>query len=258
MHRQRDPSDVSAALRFASEDAPGGGPAEGPTAHSNMEAKDVPPALAPVTPLARGERLGYSMRGDRDQNPPGMSLLALLAEDLRTHESPFAHGFVCLAVNRFGNWRMGLPKPLRVPCTLVYEFLYLCVLWLARIELPYIVKVGRRVRLWHNGGCVLGALYIGDDVQIRHNVTLGLAHHGAPLTSLPIIEERVLIGAGACVLGPITIGHDSIVAANAVVTQDVPPYSLVGGIPGRVIRTLEERERLTSVRVRDAIERQAG
>jgi serine O-acetyltransferase len=226
-----------------------------------MEAKDVPPAApaaTPVTPLERGTRLGYTMRGDANQNPPGLSLLALLCEDLRTHESLFAHGFVALAVNRLGNWRMGLPRLLRAPLRFVYEFVYGCVLWLARIEMPYIVKVGRRVRIWHNGGCVLGALYIGDDVQIRHNVTLGLAHHGAPLTSLPIIEDRVLIGAGACILGPITIGHDSIIAANAVVTQDVPPYSLVGGIPGRVLRTLEERELPTTVRVRESRERKAG
>jgi serine O-acetyltransferase len=86
---------------------------------------------------------------------------------------------------------MGLPRLLRAPLRYVYAFLYVCALWLARIEVPYIVKVGRRVRIWHNGGCVLGALYLGDDVQMRHNVTLGLAHHGAPLTSLPIIEERV-------------------------------------------------------------------
>lgn len=226
-----------------------------------MEAKDVPPApggdTAQATSRASGERAGYTMRGDRDQNPPGMSLLALLMEDLRTHESLFAHGFVALAVNRFGNWRMSLPRWLRPPFTLLHALLYVCVLWLARIEMPYIVKVGRRVRIWHNGGCVLGALCIGDDVQIRHNVTLGLAHHGAPLTSLPIIEERVLIGAGACVLGPVTIGHDSIIAANAVVTRDIPPYSLVGGIPGKVLRTLEECERVTSVSVRDSL-RKAG
>lgn len=213
---------------------------------------------APLGELERGKHLGYDMRGERDQNPPGLSLWGLLCEDLRTHESLFAHGFVALAVNRFGNWRMGLPRLLRAPCTLLYTFLYTCVLWAARIELPYIVKVGRRVRIWHSGGCVLGALYIGDDVQIRHNVTLGLAQHGAPLTSLPIIEERVLIGAGACVLGPITIGHDSVIAANAVVTRDVPPYSLVGGIPGKVLRQLEECERMTSVNVRETVVRRAA
>jgi len=218
-----------------------------------MEAKDVPhpDSTPPATPeRPRGELLDFPMRGDRNQNPPGMSLLALLREDLRTHESPLAHGFVAIAVNRLGNWRMGLPKLLRFPFSLLHDFLYALTLWTARIELPYIVKVGRRVRIWHNGGCVLGALYIGDDVQIRHNVTLGLAHHGAPLTTLPIIEDRVIIGAGACVLGPITIGHDSVIAANAVVTRDIPPYSLVGGIPGKVLRQLEECERMTAVRVR--------
>ena len=223
-----------------------------------MEAKDVPAAgegTREAALLAR-ER-AHPMRGDRDQNPPGMSLLALLREDLRTHESLFSQGFLAVAVNRFGNWRMRLPKLLRAPCTLLYRFLSLWVLWLARIELPYIVKVGRRVRIWHHGGCVLGALSIGDDVQIRHNVTLGLAHHGAPLSTLPLIEERVVIGAGACVLGPITVGHDSVIAANAVVTHDVPPYSLVGGIPGRVQRTHEERERLTHVSVRSSIDRAA-
>src|SRR5262245_10448653 len=120
----------------------------------SMEAKDVPhpdstpPATPPERP--RGELLDFPMRGDRNQNPPGMSLLALLREDLRTHESPFAHGFVAIAVNRLGNWRMGLPKLLRFPFSLLHDFVYALTLWTARIELPYIVKVGRRVRIWHN------------------------------------------------------------------------------------------------------------
>ena len=197
-----------------------------------------------------GEVLQFDMRGSRNQNPPELSLLALLREDLRTHESPFAHGFVALAVNRLGNWRMDLPRWLRPPFTLLYSILYVWTLWAARIELPYIIKVGRRVRIWHNGGSVLGARWIGDDVQIRHNVTLGLARHGAPITELPIIEERVIIGAGACVLGPIRVGHDSVIGANAVVTKDVPPYSLVGGIPGQVLKTLEPTERETTVKVK--------
>jgi serine O-acetyltransferase len=198
------------------------------------------------------------MRGDRDQNPPGMSLLALLREDLRTHESLFSHGFWALLVNRFGNWRMSRPRWLRAPLKPVYELMLQWCFWFVRIEVPYLVKVGRRVRIWHNGNCVLGALYIGDDVQVRHNVTLGLAQHGAPLTTLPIIEDRVLIGVGAVVLGPITIGHDSIIAANSVVTQDVPPYSLVGGIPGKVIRRLEEREIATHVNVRETVIRRGA
>jgi len=189
------------------------------------------------------------MRGERDRNPPGMSLLALLREDLATHESLFAHGFLALAVNRLGNWRMGLPRLLRPPFTLLYRFLHVATLWCARIEMPYIVQVGRRVRLWHQGGSVLGARCIGDDVQIRHNVTLGLANHGDPVTACPIIEERVILGAGACVLGAVCVGHDSIVAANAVVTKDVPPYSLVGGVPAKVLKTFEHAPLSTTVRL---------
>jgi len=218
-----------------------------------MSTQEVPPARAEAVQLSHGAaRHGYTMRGDKNQNPPGMSLLALLREDARTHESIFCQGFLAVAVNRLGNWRMGLPRLLRPPFTLLYDFLQVFTLWTARIEVPYITKIGRRVRLWHHGSSVLGALAIGDDVQIRHNVTMGLANHGDPLTAIPLIEERVLIGAGACILGPITVGHDSIVAANAVVIHDVPPYSIVGGIPARVLKTLEPVARVTDVRTKAA------
>ncbi len=198
-----------------------------------------------------GEVLRFPMRGEHDQNPPGIGLLALLREDLHTHQSLFAQGFWAVAVNRFGNWRMGIRwKLLRAPMTVVYSVLYRIVHWSTRIELPYISKVGRRVRIWHHGGCVLGARAIGDDVQIRHNVTFGLANHGDPITAIPIIEERVIVGAGAAILGEITIGHDSVIGANAVVTRDVPPHSLVVGIPARVVRSLEPVELQVTVRTK--------
>ena len=215
-----------------------------------MSTQEVPPSQIQLS--RGGERLGYTMRGDKNQNPPGLSLFALLREDARTHERIFCQGFLAVAVNRLGNWRMDLPGLLRPPFTLLYNFMLHVTLWSARIEVPYIIKIGRRVRLWHHGGSVLGALAIGDDTQIRHNVTMGLANHGDPLTAIPLIEERVLIGAGACILGPITVGHDSIVAANAVVIHDVPPFSIVGGIPARVLKTLEPVERATNVRTKAA------
>ena len=208
------------------------------------------PRIASSDGPAHAEIIDFPMRGDRNQNPEGVSLLALVREDLRTHGSFFAQGFWALAVNRLGNWRMGLPRALRLPFTLVYDLMYRMVHWTCRIELPYIVRVGRRVRIWHHGGCVLGARSIGNDVQIRHNVTFGLAGHGDPIHRLPIIEDRVIVGAGAALRGPITIGHDSVIGANAVVTQDVPPYSLVAGIPGRVIRKLEQEERSTAVQTK--------
>ena len=215
-----------------------------------MELQTPLPATPPAPPTVN-EVLQFPMRGEKDQNPAGLSLLSLLLEDLRTHQSLFAHGFWAVAVNRLGNWRMSVrPRLLRAPFTLLYDFLYRVVLWTARIELPYIIKVGRRVRIWHHGGCVLGARWLGDDAQFRHNVTIGLANHGDPIHLLPIIEERVVVGAGAVILGAIRIGHDSIIGANAVVTKDIPPHSLVGGIPGRVLRTLEPTELQTTVRVK--------
>ncbi|MFT5289277.1 MAG: serine O-acetyltransferase [Planctomycetota bacterium] len=189
----------------------------------------------------------FPMNGSRNQNPAGMGLWALFREDLRTHGIFFSQGLWALSVNRFGNWRMDRNKLVRILTRPMYMFAYRLVHWITRLELPYIVKCGRRVRIWHHGGCVLGACEIGDDVQIRHNITFGLSTHGDPIHQLPIIEDRVIIGAGAAIVGPIRIGHDSIVGANAVVTKDVPPYSLVAGIPAKVIRKLEEKPLLTHV-----------
>src|SRR5262249_8342486 len=102
-------------------------------------------------------------KGDHNQNPPGIGLFALLREDLHTHEGNFfEQGFWAVAVHRFGNWRMGLPKLFRVPCTIFYRFFYKCVEWTCGITLPYTVKLGRRVRIWHHSGMILHARSIGD------------------------------------------------------------------------------------------------
>lgn len=183
----------------------------------------------------------FRARWSTDQNPKGMSLFSLLQEDLRTNGGWTSQGFWALAANRLGNWRMGIRwRLLRLPFSLLYNGLAVWVHWTTRIEMPYIAPCGRRVRIMHHGGCVLGARHIGDDVQIRHNVTLGLANHNDPIHAIPTIEERVVLGAGCVVVGPITIGHDSVIAANAVVTKDVPPHSLVGGIPAKVLKRLDE------------------
>ena len=144
-------------------------------------------------------------RGDFNSNPPGMGLWALLCEDLRTHDSnAFEQGFWAIAVHRFGNWRMGIrPKLLRAPLTLLYRLLFKWVEWTCGITLPYTVRLGRRVRIWHHGGMVLHARSIGDDVHIRHNTTLGVARTGENLR-IPIIRDGVDIGCGACILGDVT------------------------------------------------------
>jgi serine O-acetyltransferase len=193
------------------------------------------PASVPVAP-AKPE----SMRGETNQNPAGIGLWALLREDRRTHDGKWLEqGFWAVAVHRFGNWRVGLrPRLLRLPFSLVYKFLEKWVQWTCGITLPYTVKLGRRVRIWHHGGMVLHAKAIGDDVHIRQNTTFGVARRDR-LYELPTIEDRVDIGCGAVILGDITVGHDSVIGANAVVLKDVPPHSMAAGVPAKVVKTLE-------------------
>ncbi|KML55257.1 transferase [Burkholderia cepacia] len=111
------------------------------------------------------------------------------------------------------------------------------------------MKVGRNVFV--NQNCTfydLGGLEIGDDVMIGPNVSLITSGHPVEpsrrrdfVVAKPILIERnVWIGAGATIIGGVMVGENSVVAAGAVVTRDVPPNTLVGGNPATVIRSIAE------------------
>lgn len=172
-------------------------------------------------------------QGDRDENPRGIGLFALLAEDFRTHDRGLIEpGFWAIAVHRFGNARMGIRiKLLRAPLTVIYTLMFAAVNMLCGINLPYNTRLGRRVRIWHPGGIWLGARAIGDDVHIRHNTTFGLLRRD--LSGKPIIGNRVDIGVGVCILGAVTVGDDCVIGPNSVVLRDLPPGSVVMGVPAR-------------------------
>ena len=89
---------------------------------------------------------------------------------------------------------------------------------------------------------ILGALRIGDDVHLRQNTTLGVARRGDGRWLKPTIGDRCDIGAGAVIVGGITVGHDSAVGANAVVLKSLPPGSVAVGVPAKVIRTRDLSE----------------
>jgi len=198
-------------------------------------------ALHPPLPEAarKGPHAIDDKLGTTNQNPFGMSLLDLWREDYDTHDRElFSQGFWAIALHRFGNWRMDIKNRfVRMPFSLLYKVLYKFVEWTCGISLNYPVRVGRRVRIWHHSGMILGARSIGNDVHIRQNTTFGVARRGDHRSLKPIIEDRVDIGAGAVIAGAITIGHDSLIGANAVVLKDVPPYSLAAGVPAKVIKT---------------------
>ena len=99
------------------------------------------------------------------------------------------------------------------------------------IEIHPGATIGRRFFIDHGMGVVIGETSeIGDDVMIYHGVTLG-GRSLAKTKRHPTIGNRVTIGAGAKVLGPIHIGADSAIGANAVVVKDAPESSILTGIP---------------------------
>ncbi len=109
------------------------------------------------------------------------------------------------------------------------------------IEIHPGAKIGKRLVIDHGMGLVIGeTAEIGDDCLIYHGVTLGGTGKETGKRH-PTIGNNVLIGTGAKVLGPITIGDNARVAANSVVLRDIPASSTAVGIPARVVRLAGER-----------------
>ena len=105
--------------------------------------------------------------------------------------------------------------------------------WLTGIEIHPGATIGRRFFIDHGMGVVIGeTAEVGDDVMLYHGVTLGGRQREGGKRH-PTLEDGVAVGAGAKILGPITIGAHSVVGANAVVTKDAPADSVLVGVPAR-------------------------
>jgi serine acetyltransferase len=200
---------------------------------------------APFQPLPTVKgKAAPILDGATNRNPPDIAFWDLIAEDYRTHECDlFSQGFLMLFIHRFGNWRMSVrPKLFRAPLTIIYRFLNKMTQFLFGMKLDYVVEVGRRVKLEHFGGIIVGARRIGNDVTIRQNTTFGI-RSADDMNAKPTVEDFCDLGAGVVIIGDVTIGENSIVGPNSVVLTDVPPNSVVMGIPARVIGPNKKRNR---------------
>ena len=189
-----------------------------------------------AAPRAEREKAPPINDGSTNMNPVGIGFWDLVREDFRTHDSDFfSQGFWMLFIHRFGNWRMSVrTKLLRAPLTLIYRFFNKMTQFLFGMKLDYVVIVGRRVKLEHFGGMILGARSIGNDVVIRQNTTFGISSP-EDLRAKPIICDGVDLGAGVVIVGNVTIGENAIVGPNSTVLGDVPPNTIVLGVPAQVI-----------------------
>ena len=126
--------------------------------------------------------------------------------------------------------------------------------WLTGIEIHPGARIGRRFFIDHGMGVVIGeTAEIGDDCTLYHGVTLGGTTWEKGKRH-PTLGNNVVVGAGAKVLGPITVGAGARVGSNAVVTKAVPAGATVVGVPGHVV----ERSKSSAQKDREAFARRIG
>lgn len=122
---------------------------------------------------------------------------------------------------------------------LIYPFVYL-VHWHNQlrmgIQLDFKTEVGNSLCFSHPGGIIINpSCRIGNNVTIYQNVTIG-GQRGKSGCGFEIGDKSIIF-AGAVIVGPVKIGKCVVIGANAVVTKDIPDYSVVGGIPAKILKT---------------------
>ena len=146
-------------------------------------------------------------------------------------------GLWALAEYRFSHW---VWASVRVP--VVRQLLRLVgIVWhkvielTTGIDLPADTTIGRGLYIAHFGGIIVhGRTVMGENCNLSHGVTIGIGGRGEQ-RGVPVFGDRVFIGPGAVIVGPIRVGNDVVIGANAVVIRDLPDQAVAVGVPPKVV-----------------------
>lgn len=166
----------------------------------------------------------------------GKAVIRLIIEDLRTQrEGLLSQGFWALLCYRLSHLRLRCRVPvLRQGWFVLNRLAGKATEMTTGIMIAESATIGRRLVIEHFGNIIVhGATVIGDDCVIRQGVTIGNRHMNEPMAA-PKLGNRVQVGAGAKLLGRITIGDDAVIGANAVVVKDVPAGAVAVGVPAQI------------------------
>lgn len=176
------------------------------------------------------------------------SLFQLLREDVRCvfQRDPAARSRFEVLTTYPGVHAILLQRIAHKLWTMKLRYLARLLGWFARlltnIDIHPGATLGRRFFIDHGAGVVIGeTAEIGDDVTLYHGVTLGGTTWNKGKRH-PTLADGVVVGAGAKILGAITLGENVRVGANSVVVKDVPAHRTVVGIPGRIVLRTEEAD----------------
>ena len=164
-----------------------------------------------------------------------------LREDLRANRGNRKGRFIVASYRtaRHARGPGARPRAWSIPLVAAHR---LVVEWVLGVELPSTVDAGPGLRVYHGHGLVVhDHARLGRDVVLRHSTTIGILVDDQGRDSLaPTIGDRVSIGPGVIVLGPLCVGDDAVIGAGSVVLDDIPARAVVAGNPARMLRMRDE------------------
>lgn len=138
---------------------------------------------------------------------------------------------------RFRRWVNATPRPLRWVLKIPAFFVQVFVEMATNIQLPATASIGPGLFIAHTGYIVLSPeVVMGRHCTLTQGVTLGHAGGGRNSKgACPVLGNRVYVGPGAAIIGPVSVGDDALIGVGAVVTKPIPPRGVVAGNPARLL-----------------------